>query len=923
MIRQIEEILLNNASKRGEGYTHVTMGAMKGCYSLSLNSIDRLYTLYQYSILRTNKKYYIAERAGQFSQLVFDIDIKQALASTNIKEGELVLESNEEKKNKLPALYTKDAVVKFIKIVIHILKKHINLDEKMFTSVWLYKKPYEKKKFVKHGFHVQFPFIFLDKQQYNTILLPQIIDLTKQNNLFKSVKHKLLTSNYNYDIDKAAMTNNWLLYGSMKDEFSGVYEVKSIFDKYVNEISPIEAFSNYKLFRPNRTLIKLDTEELIKRNYPRILSIIPLWRKKSIININNFSNATQVIPETSFLDSSGDHKKMTPVETLNMLEKIMPLLSRERSDVYDTWIHTGWALHSITGGSIEGYNYWLEFSKKSRNFDQKACEDRWSKMVAKPDKKITIGTLIKYAKDDSPDKFKKIFQTDENSLEYLIKNGMITECDIAKYMFSTLDGKFVCCNINKKRWWTFKKHVWRLEKICSTLRLRISSDIPIELDILIKKYCKLLNEMAGNDSRKKSLEEDKKRCYALRNKCRQTTFKNNVMRELAELCEDVKFEESLDSIDSIIGLRNGIYDFKEGKFREGRPSDRVSKQMNARYLTKYNYNHPSVKKIEKFLRQIHPDKKLFEFFMHTTCNILIGGNFNKRILFWTGNGDNGKSQVQNLLQNLLGNGTYCVTFPTTLFTSKKPPNGSALPELARAGRGVRWGIIVEPEADEQLQISFLKTISGGDPIYCRGLYEEGGEIIPKFKVVIICNDLPKIKNSDKAWWNRCRIIPFESTFNWDAPKSEAEQIRQKIFPRIQNISQQLDVEAFCWYLINYYMDNVKGKNCITEPEKVKAATTLYRQNNDYYRQFIKECVITQDMVPEEKEIHLTLNELYSNYKDWHKEGVSNHNIPVRNDVKEAIRKIWGDPVDTSIIMWKGYRMRRSDDSRTIRNTYRQ
>ena len=923
MPESISNLLKHNIIKRGEKYTHLTMGPCKGSYSLSFNSLDKLYSHYQYSILRTNNKYYIAEKAEQISQLVFDIDIKQELAPTKREEGELMLESAEEKQKKLPKLYTKEVVVKFIKIVNHLLKKHINLDDKMLTSVWLCKNPYEKKNFVKHGFHVQFPYIFLDKNEYNSIILPKIIDLVQQNNLFKSVKHKLLTSNYNYDVDKAAMTNNWLLYGSIKDDFSGVYEVKSIFDNYVNEISPIEAFSEYKLYRSNRKLIPLDTEELIKRNYPRILSIISMWRKKSIIRINNFSEAVQVVPENSFLDSKSEHKKMTPIETLNLLEKIMPLLSKDRSDDFDKWMRAGWALHSITKGSIEGYKYWLEFSKKSRNFDQKVCENKWSKMVARPDKKITIGTLMKYAKDDSPDKFKKIFDKDENSLEYLIRNCMTTECDIAKYMFTKLEGNFVCCNINKKRWYVFNKNVWTLEKICSTLRSRISSDIPTQLDILIKKYCKLLNEMADNDSRKKSLEEDKKRCYGLRNKCRQTTFKNNVMRELAELCEDVKFEESLDSIDSIIGLRNGIFDFKEGKFREGRPSDRVSKQMNARYLHKYNYNHPSVKKIEKFLRQLHPDKKLFEFFMHTTCNILIGGNFNKRILFWTGNGDNGKSQVQNLIQSLLGNGTYCVTFPTTLFTSKKPPNGSALPELARAGRGVRWGIIVEPEADEQLQISFLKTISGGDPIYCRGLYEEGGEIIPKFKVVIICNDLPKIKNSDKAWWNRCRIIPFESTFNWDAPKSEAEQIRQKIFPRIQNISQQLDVEAFCWYLINYYMDNVKDKNCITEPEKVKAATTLYRQNNDYYRQFIKECVITQDMVPEEKEIHLTLNELYSNYKDWHKEGISNHNIPVRNDVKEAFRKIWGDPVDTSIIMWKGYRMRRSDDSRTIRNNYRQ
>ena len=88
-------------------------------------------------------------------------------------------------------------------------------------------------------------------------------------------------------------------------------------------------------------------------------------------------------------------------------------------------------------------------------------------------------------------------------------------------------------------------------------------------------------------------------------------------------------------------------------------------------------------------------------------------------------------------------GDYAIKFSTTLLTGKKVANGAANPELARAGGGVRWAVLEEPDGDEEINIGYLKTLSGDDSYFVRDLFEKGKqtrEIKPLFKLIFICLD---------------------------------------------------------------------------------------------------------------------------------------------------------------------------------------
>jgi phage/plasmid-associated DNA primase len=198
---------------------------------------------------------------------------------------------------------------------------------------------------------------------------------------------------------------------------------------------------------------------------------------------------------------------------------------------------------------------------------------------------------------------------------------------------------------------------------------------------------------------------------------------------------------------------------------------------------------------------------------------------------------------------------------------------------------------------------------GGDSYWARDLFERGKstrEVFPMFMLTFICNKLPKLKYSDKATWNRIRVIPFESTFvepGEPCPVTFEEQIKQKRFPMDKEFGKNIPglVSAFAWYLLQWR----QKVNVRVEPEKVREATAIYRRQNDVYRQFIEECIIDDDSAS------LTLTEIYAQFKEWFKEGWPNMSLPIKNEVKEYFDRLWGE--SERGIKWDGHRIRTLQD----------
>jgi len=865
-------------------HTHVSLIQPKGRYQFNRPGLEEFWGLYN-QLIHGNKDAVIgiAEKPQHYLPVIVDVDIK-------IKdEGEEIGEK----------LYTEQQVKDVIQVYQSVLRKIVeDCTDFKLTCVLLEKDLYTITKnevtYLKHGFHLHFPYCFLNKVDQEVHLIPRVQEMLNEMKSFENLGFE----NSGDVIDKACCSVPWLLYGSRKSESAHPYLVTKVFDSEMEEMSLEKAFKRYQIFDEKERLINIKGR--VREFLPRLLSIIPYGRPTSETKTGLISPLKEKIKARQQKDGKQTtYKSQNATEQLSIARRLLPLLAEFRVDDYNEWMTVGWALYNISDGSADGLDLWCDFSSRCEDkYDEGSCIFQWERMIQKD---ITLGTLRYYASVDNPAEYQKFKQ--EEAEKHIKESLSGSHNDVAKALLAEFGDEFVCASITGKVWFQFINHRWEQIEEGVFLRKKIS-------DVIVQRFAKAGKELFGKLSQTTDKAEEAminariKMVQKMVGNLKSAPYKNNVMKEAMEVFYDKRFREKLDTNPYLIAYNNGVYDLKLNIFRPGRPEDFISKSMPIDYID-YDEEDEKVQEVYTFLEKIFPDKSVRGYFMDTSSDVFVGGNQQKIVLFWTGDGDNGKSVTQNLFEQMLGK--MAIKFNTNIVTGKKPSAGAAHADLARAGGGVRWAVLEEPDGDEMINVGILKHLSGNDSFYARDLFErgkDGREITPMFKLTFICNKLPKMKYSDKATWNRIRVVPFESTFcrsSDPAPDTYEEQLLQKRFPMDKKFGNKIPglLSAFNWVLLQHRV-KIRDKHR-TEPEKVRIATEIYRKQNDIYRQFLEEHVV------EEKDKVLTLTELYSQFKEWFRESIPNHSIPPRSEVEEYITRLWGEPEKGK--KWKGFRIR--------------
>lgn len=865
-------------------HTHVSMIHPRGKYAFSRGDLEEFWSVYCNKVKENNNFVVgIAEKGQSFLPVLADVDIK-------VRENDDTVQGDK--------IYDDKHLIGVIEVYQSILRKIIEgCTDDNLLCVLLEKPLYRVNKngisYVKNGFHLHFPNCFLSKVDQEVHLIPRVQDAIRDLELFKDLGFDDSGS----VIDKACCKVPWLLYGSRKDgDNMQPYKVTKVYDSELSELDLEDAFKYYKLYDKKEKTINIRGK--VEFYLPRILSIIPFGRDECELKHGLISPLKQKIKEKQQSEKKYDKNV---VKDLAEAKKILPMVGNFRSEDRNEWMTIGWALYNISEGSQEGLELWCDFSSRCpEEYDESTCIFQWERMIKKD---ITLGTLKYYASIDNPEEYKKYKaeQTEKHMIEAL--GG--SHNDIAKILYSQYADEFVCASISSKLWFQFTNHKWEQIEEGVFLRKKISDEI-------VDRFTKVGQELFGtvakcSDKGEEAMHQARiKQVQKMVGNLKAAPFKSNVMKESCEVFYDKRFKEKLDTNPYLIAFKNGVYDLKLNTFRPGRPEDFISKCMPIDYI-EYTEDDEKVHDVYNFLEKVFPDKSLRRYFLDASSDVFVGGNHQKTVYFWTGEGDNAKSVTQNFFEQMLG--PLAIKFNTTVVTGKKPSSGSAYADLARAGGGVRWAVLEEPDGDEMINVGVLKHLSGNDSFYARDLFErgkDGREIKPMFKLIFVCNKLPKLKYSDKATWNRIRVIPFESTFcrpSDPAPTSYEEQLKQKRFPMDKEFGKKIPglVKAFAWVLLKH-RQNITTRD---EPEKVRMATAVYRKQNDIYRQFIEEC-ITEDSG---KSISLT--ELYAQFKDWFRESLPHHNLPIKNEVEDYFTRVWDVPSRGK--KWKGYRFRTLED----------
>lgn len=824
--------------------THTSIVKPSGAFYIPGEDHDEFMRRYEEARV-AGEELYVTEKHRDISPFLIDLDFRFS------------------KMSDLTRRYTKEHVLNLLCTYARLIFEYVDTPT---ADMYVMEKPapvYDKE-YMKDGLHILVP---------NIVTKPSVQFIIRKRVLqeIPGLLHGLdLKNSWEDIVDEAVISrNNWQMYGSKKPNgqaYKTTMLVRFHSDGTFEEL-PFTEDGMVAMFsirnKYERTPVKIEKEAEIKEF-------------ESTMNVKR-------AVDTRFLKSN---TKKNTCDNLEYVERLVHILSPARAERYDDWIRTGWCLRNIDHRLLP---VWIEFSKKSAKFVDGECEKMWNYMR---DDGLGIGTLVMWAKQDNPEEFRKIQETDLDSLIVISKNQ--THHDIAKVVHFIFRYDYVCVSIRQNAWYEFKNHRWVECDSGHTLRAKISDDIARTYLKAAGKY-NMLAAAAEEQEQREKYAETAKKFNEISLKLRQTSFKDNIIKECRELFYLSKFEEKLDSRPHLIGFENGVYDLELGEFREGRPEDFISFTTGINYIP-YDADHMCQQELMDCLSKIlmKPDIRKYVLLLLASC--LNGDIREEKFHIWTGVGANGKSKIIELFEACFGD--YCCKFPITLLTQKRAASNAATSELARA-KGKRFAVLQEPGDDEKLNVGLMKELSGGDKIQARALFKEPIEFKPQFKMILVCNHLPHVSADDDGTWRRLRVVEYTSKFTMNPDPNKPHE-----FLMDTELSKKFEdwKEHFMALLIEYY--KMYEKEGIVDPEDVTKCTKEYQRNNDNFMEFVE-----QEMEKDDRGF-ISMNDTFSKFNYWIKENAPHIKQINKKVFQTAMDKIMGKNINHHRVQgWKGYRFK--------------
>ena len=164
---------------------------------------------------------------------------------------------------------------------------------------------------------------------------------------------------------------------------------------------------------------------------------------------------------------------------------------------------------------------------------------------------------------------------------------------------------------------------------------------------------------------------------------------------------------------------------------------------------------------EKFLKEVTMRNEELQIYLQKLCGYCLIGKRNEQfIIFVVGPGANGKSVFINTLSYVFGEYAGII--------SARPlinGNNGAIPSDVANLYGKRLVTLSEFPEESHLNTTLIKSITGGDRLTARHLYQNWFEFNPEFVLICAMNQIPKIREDDLAFFRRLKIIDFFKIFN--------------------------------------------------------------------------------------------------------------------------------------------------------------
>jgi putative DNA primase/helicase len=269
----------------------------------------------------------------------------------------------------------------------------------------------------------------------------------------------------------------------------------------------------------------------------------------------------------------------------------------------------------------------------------------------------------------------------------------------------------------------------------------------------------------------------------------------------------------------LLGTPTGTVDLRTGALTPARAEDFITKQTAVPPAAM-----PDCPLWLKFLDDAtKSDAGLIRFLRQWCGYSLTGITREHALLFLHGPGGNGKSVFLNTVMGVMSNYGCMASMETfTAGASDKHPTDLAMLH------GARMVCASETEEGRAWAETRIKQVTGGDPITARFMRRDFFTFTPTFKLVVVGNHKPVLRNVDEAARRRFNLSPFVHK-----PQTPDRDLEIKLRGEAPAILRWMIEGCIDWQ-----------RNGLVTPQSVIGATAEYFSEQDSVAQWIKECCET-------------------------------------------------------------------------------
>ena len=329
------------------------------------------------------------------------------------------------------------------------------------------------------------------------------------------------------------------------------------------------------------------------------------------------------------------------------------------------------------------------------------------------------------------------------------------------------------------------------------------------------------------------------RKYAI--KRRDSKYIYASLKEVSPMVE-IK-QDKLDNDEFLLNTPTATYDLRFGV-------DKKHEHSAEDYITKQTTIDPSNVGEDIWKAALNTffcdDKDLIDYVQEVAGLAAIGKVHLEGLIIAYGGGRNGKSTFWNTISKILGTYSGNMSADTLTVGCKR----NVKPEMAEI-KGKRLVIAAELEEGMRFNTSNIKQLCSTDEIYAEKKYKEPFKFEPTHTLVLYTNHLPKVGAIDEGTWRRLIVIPFNAKIEGSSD--------------IKNYADYL-YENSGGAILKWIMEGAKrvidNGYHLTQPSVVKDAIKKYKENNDWFSQFLDECCEVGDSFSEKS------GDVYSAYRDY-------------------------------------------------------